>query len=107
MTNDRKRRQPSTTLDGAGENATAQEESLSFEAAARRLDEVVSLLESGQQPLEESLRLYEEGMRLAQRCQQMLDDAELRVQRLRINDQQNERETAEFILEAFEIEESE
>ena len=54
----------------------------SFEEAFRRLEEAVAKLEEGGLPLEEALALYEEGMRLAQRCQEMLDQAELRVTRL-------------------------
>jgi exodeoxyribonuclease VII small subunit len=54
----------------------------SFEDAFRRLEEAVAKLEGGGLPLEEALTLYEEGMRLAQRCQEMLDQAELRVTRL-------------------------
>ena len=57
-------------------------EPLAFEEALGRLDEVVSVLEEGKIPLEEALTLYEEGVRMAHRCQQLLDTAELRLQRL-------------------------
>lgn len=60
----------------------ASEPSESFEELFRRLEEAVGKLEEGGLPLEEALALYEEGMRLAQRCQEMLDQAELRVTRL-------------------------
>jgi exodeoxyribonuclease VII small subunit len=60
----------------------ASEPAESFEEAFRRLEEAVAKLEEGGVPLEEALALYEEGMRLAQRCQEMLDQAELRVTRL-------------------------
>jgi len=60
----------------------ASEPAESFEEAFRRLEEAVAKLEEGGLPLEEALALYEEGMRLAQRCQEMLDQAELRVTRL-------------------------
>ena len=60
----------------------ASESAESFEEAFRRLEEAVAKLEEGGLPLEEALTLYEEGMRLAQRCQEMLDQAELRVTRL-------------------------
>ena len=53
-----------------------------FEALYRRLEETVAKLEGGNLSLEESLSLYEEGMTLARKCQQMLQDAELRVTRL-------------------------
>jgi exodeoxyribonuclease VII small subunit len=54
----------------------------SFEELFRSLEQAVGKLEEGGLPLEEALSLYEEGMRLAQRCQEMLDQAELRVSRL-------------------------
>ena len=54
----------------------------SFEELYQRLEQAVGKLEDGGLPLEEALALYEEGMRLAQRCQEMLDQAELRVTRL-------------------------
>jgi exodeoxyribonuclease VII small subunit len=53
-----------------------------FEAVYTRLEETVAKLEGGNLSLEESLSLYEEGMKLASRCQEMLRDAELRVTRL-------------------------
>jgi exodeoxyribonuclease VII small subunit len=54
----------------------------SFEETIRRLEETVLKLEEGGLPLEEALALYEEGMRLVQTCQELLDQAELRVTRL-------------------------
>jgi len=54
----------------------------SFEKVFRRLEETVAKLEEGGLPLEEALALYEEGMRLAQSCQELLDQAELRISRL-------------------------
>jgi len=58
------------------------ERSEGFEELYRRLEEVVSRLEQGGLSLEESLSLYEEGMKLARRCQELLQEAELRVTRL-------------------------
>lgn len=55
---------------------------MTFEDAFRRLDEVVSRLEQGDLALEESLALYEEGMALAARCNDLLDKADLRVRQL-------------------------
>lgn len=56
--------------------------SLSFEDAFRRLEETVRRLEAGSLPLEEMMRLYEEGMRLARLCNDLLNAAELRISRL-------------------------
>lgn len=53
-----------------------------FEASMQRLEEIVSLLEKGEAPLDESLALFEEGMRLAADCGKQLDQAEQAVVRL-------------------------
>lgn len=55
---------------------------LSFEQAIQRLGEIVDSLEEGEQPLEESIKLFEEGMRLAQGSQLILDRAERRIEEL-------------------------
>jgi len=57
-------------------------ESLNFEAAMERLEEIVHRMEQGNVPLAESLRLFEEGTALVSQCNTMLDDAELKVVRL-------------------------
>ncbi len=54
----------------------------SFEAAIQRLAAIVEELESGEHPLEESLRLFEEGVLLAKSSQRTLDAAEKRVELL-------------------------
>ncbi len=56
---------------------------ISFEEAFRRLETIVSTLESGRGELEESLARYEEGIRLLRRCRQILDGAERRVEILK------------------------
>jgi exodeoxyribonuclease VII small subunit len=55
---------------------------LTFEEAFVRLEETVKALEAGGLTLEQATRLYEEGMRLARHCNELLSDAELRVTRL-------------------------
>ena len=54
----------------------------SFEDSVRRLGEIVERLESGELSLEESLVLFEEGVKLARASQSKLDDAERRVEQL-------------------------
>lgn len=54
----------------------------SFEDATRRLGAIVDELESGDLPLERSLELFEEGVRLARAAQERLDKAERRVEEL-------------------------
>jgi exodeoxyribonuclease VII small subunit len=61
-------------------------ESLSFEEAFAQLETAVSALQDGQLPLEAALRYYEEGMKLAQYCNDLLQKAELRVQQLGVDD---------------------
>jgi exodeoxyribonuclease VII small subunit len=55
----------------------------SFEVLYNRLQEVTARLESGDLPLEHSVALYEEGMRLARRCQDLLSSVEQRIEVLR------------------------
>ena len=54
----------------------------SFEDSIARLEEIVSLLERGDAKLADSLKLFEEGTKLAVSCGNMLDEAEQRVVRL-------------------------
>lgn len=54
-----------------------------FETLYRRLDEVAIRLEAGNLPLDQSIALYEEGMRLAQQCQALLATVEQRIETLR------------------------
>jgi exodeoxyribonuclease VII small subunit len=51
-----------------------------FEEALSRLERIVSKLEGGDLDLEESLRLFEEGIRLSHFCGQKLDEAEKRIE---------------------------
>jgi len=55
---------------------------LSFETAFEELEAIIERLDSGELPLDESVNLYERGRKLATRCQALLDEAELRVQKL-------------------------
>ncbi len=57
-------------------------EDTSFEATMKRLAEIVTRLERGDLPLEESLTLFEEGVRLSARSQEKLDGAQRRVEEL-------------------------
>jgi exodeoxyribonuclease VII small subunit len=57
-------------------------QSASFEQSIRRIGQIVDQLERGDLPLEESLRLFEEGVRLARHSQQRLDRAERRIEEL-------------------------
>ena len=54
----------------------------SFEEALKGLEAVVERLESGEAPLEESIRLFEEGMRLSETCRKRLDEADRKIELL-------------------------
>jgi exodeoxyribonuclease VII small subunit len=51
-----------------------------FEEALKNLENVVARLESGEIKLEESIRLFEEGMKLSSLCQKRLDDADRKIE---------------------------
>jgi exodeoxyribonuclease VII small subunit len=55
---------------------------VSFEDGIKRLSEIVQTLEKGDLPLEESLRLFEEGVGLSRASQERLDSAQKRVEEL-------------------------
>ena len=63
------------TVPSEGERVTKPDEP-TFEAALKQLEEIVQKLEKGELPLEESLRLYEEGIRLSRLCHGKLEEAE-------------------------------
>ena len=54
----------------------------SFEAALQKLETIVQRLEKGELTLEESLGLYEEGIRLSRLCHATLEEAEGRIEQL-------------------------
>ncbi len=58
---------------------------LKFEDAMRRLDEIVRAMETGEIGVEESIAQYEEAMRLAAHCRQILDQAEQRIQKIQLD----------------------
>lgn len=58
---------------------TVKKESVTFEAAMTRLEAVVRALEDGKTSLEESMKLYEEGVALVRLCSGKLEEAERRV----------------------------
>ena len=55
---------------------------IKFEDALQRLEQIVDQLETGDLPLEESLKVFEEGVALARRCGKYLEDAEKRIELL-------------------------
>ncbi len=57
-------------------------EALSYEEALAELEGIVAILEDEQNPLEESMRLFERGQTLAEHCGVLLEAAQLKVQKL-------------------------
>ena len=57
---------------------------LSFEAALKRLEEIVRKLESGEASLDEAIELYSEGDRLKQQCEARLKAAQARIEQIQL-----------------------
>jgi exodeoxyribonuclease VII small subunit len=74
----------------------SDEESLSFEQASERLAAIVGKLESGELRLEDSLKLFEEGVRVARSAQDQLDRAEKRVEELVSVEEDGQARTQDF-----------
>jgi exodeoxyribonuclease VII small subunit len=55
---------------------------LSFEDAYAQLEDIVTRLEAGNLPLEETVSLYERGQALARRCEELLEAAELHIRQI-------------------------
>ncbi len=54
----------------------------SFEECLKRLETIVAQLERSDLPLEESIQLFEEGMRISESCRKQLDEAEGKIEML-------------------------
>ena len=61
---------------------TKEDKQMHFEDAFKRLEQIVGNLESGDLSLEESMKLFEEGIGLTEACKTRLDDAEKKIQLL-------------------------
>ena len=66
-----------------------------FEEALKKLEAIVAQMEEGDLPLEESLKAFEEGVKLAKLCTKKLDEAERKVEKL-IRDQAGKLQTTPF-----------
>ena len=53
-----------------------------FEESMTRLEQIVRAMERGDVPLEESLKLFQEGTTLVQTCSKLLDDAQLQIKKV-------------------------
>ncbi len=59
---------------------------MKFEDAMQRLGEIVRTLETGETPLDDSIALFEEGMKLSKQCTELLENAEQKVRFLQKNE---------------------
>ena len=72
-----------------------EEQSRTFEASLEALERIVKQLEGGDLPLEKSLELFEQGIRLSRECQERLSQAERRIEVL-LRDNQGRPVTAPY-----------
>ncbi|MBU0528994.1 exodeoxyribonuclease VII small subunit [bacterium] len=61
---------------------TNKKKDLAFEEAFKNLEGIVNQLESGQETLEKSLELFEEGIKLSEICRTKLDNADQKIKEL-------------------------
>lgn len=66
-----------------------------FEEALQKLEAIVAQMEEGDLPLEETLKAFEEGVKLARFCASKLDEAERKVEKL-MRDQAGKLQTTSF-----------
>lgn len=69
---------------------------MDFEKKLGRLEEIVNKMEKGDLALEDSLKLFEEGVKLSRECHQKLNDAESKVKLLVSMDQNGNANTVNF-----------
>ncbi|MEX2034828.1 MAG: exodeoxyribonuclease VII small subunit [Xanthobacteraceae bacterium] len=67
------------------DNSKADVKKLTFEQAIEELERIVSQLEGGKVPLEESVAIYERGEALKRRCEELLRQAEARVEKITLD----------------------
>ena len=63
-----------------------KEKDNNFEANLKKLELIVDKLESGDIDLEESVKLYEEGMKIKKICDKKLKDIEMQIKKIKIED---------------------
>ncbi|MBP8802649.1 MAG: exodeoxyribonuclease VII small subunit [Kiritimatiellae bacterium] len=61
---------------------TEGQQTLSFEAALKRLEEIVERMEAGEVDLDTMIALFEEGQRLVKQCNSTLNDVEKRIEKI-------------------------
>ena len=61
------------------------ENNASFEMNMQRLEQIVRILERGDAPLEDSMKLFQEGTELVRGCSKLLDEAQLQVKKIMVS----------------------
>tara|TARA_R110002049_G_scaffold204086_2_gene374665 strand:- start:36 stop:296 length:261 start_codon:yes stop_codon:yes gene_type:complete len=69
---------------------------LNFEDALKRLEEIVRKLESGDVPLDQSIKLYSEGEKLRGLCQQRLEAAQAKIEKITLDREGKPQATTPF-----------
>lgn len=72
---------------------------MNFETKLNRLEDIVEKMETGDLALEESLKMFEEGVKLVRECQTQLNAAEQKVKILLAVDEQGKARTTDFVSE--------
>lgn len=70
---------------------------MDFEKRLNRLEEIVEKMETGELPLEDSLKLFEEGVKLSRECNTQLSEAEQKVKLLLGIDSDGQPVTSDFV----------
>jgi len=76
---------PANSQNSQNDQANGDVAQLSFERAIDELESIVKRLEDGKVPLEESVAIYERGEALKRRCEDLLRQAETRVQKITLD----------------------
>lgn len=77
-------------------DATTTVDILSFEEALAELEQIVGRLEGGQGSLDDAIMAYERGSDLKKHCQKKLDEARMKVEKIRLPDSGGQAETSDF-----------
>ncbi|MCB0390272.1 MAG: exodeoxyribonuclease VII small subunit [Bdellovibrionales bacterium] len=72
---------------------------MDFEKKLNRLEEIVNKMEAGEMSLDDSLKSFEEGVKLSRECQKELSEAEQKVKLLLNVDDTGKSETEDFTVE--------
>ncbi len=75
-----------TTDNAAGTASGTDPEGMSFEDALKELERIVETLERGQGSLDDAIAAYERGAKLKKYCQAKLEEARLKVEKIKLDD---------------------